>query len=210
MDNSDWFALFEPPRRMTGTPLEGVSQSDQGIEAVAFLICGDDLPEGKKGGGQKTGRLPRKNAYFQAVKRGKAPQIVKTTQAERFIRVLESRARELELEVRPSRMGPKKGPEAKEYRAGRPINVGWWALDVLVVSKRRNLSLDVLTPAVDSDSCLSPVKDALQHAGIIDDDARVIHDRTHEAIGSEDAVGIRLYRAKPGDVSRVWGRKFFG
>lgn len=218
MERSEWNSLFEPRnnRTIVGTARSGVATHGPSgeIYAVALFFLERELPAGTKGGSKgkaaKVGRLPRKNAYFQAVKAGQRASIAKTSHARAFIAALEEKARKVGLDVRPTRHGPTKGDAAKAYRAERPIRDGWWELDLLVVSKRRNLSLDVLTPATDSDSCLSPVKDALQHAGILDDDARITGDRTLEAIGAEDAIGIRLRRASPIAVSRVWGVDFFG
>lgn len=63
-------------------------------------------------------------------------------------------------------------------RAGLPrLDYGRWRLTVVTVAPSlRHLDCDV--PYIDSDASLSAAKDALQAAGVLDDDVRVIEDRT--------------------------------
>lgn len=63
---------------------------------------------------------------------------------------------------------------------GGLIDRGAWRLDVLTIWPTRR-HLDFETANGDSDATLSPTKDALQYAGILDNDMRVIADRTWSA-----------------------------
>ena len=63
-------------------------------------------------------------------------------------------------------------------RCGLPrLDRGRWRLTVWTIAPTlRHLDVDV--PHIDSDASLSAAKDALQAAGVLDDDVRVIEDRT--------------------------------
>lgn len=63
-------------------------------------------------------------------------------------------------------------------RRGLPrLDRGRWRLTVWTIAPTlRHLDVDV--PHIDSDASLSAAKDALQAAGVLDDDVRVIEDRT--------------------------------
>lgn len=64
-------------------------------------------------------------------------------------------------------------------RLGLPkIAKGTWALTVWTTWPRQR-HLDIELPMGDSDASLSAVKDALQEAQLIDEDMRVLGDRTH-------------------------------
>lgn len=81
------------------------------------------------------------------------------------------------------------------------INAGTWALEVLAVwPTQRHLDDGTHTANGDSDAPLSMVKDALQHAGIIDNDMRIVTDRTlsHYAGPKQRWTVARLTRVDPG------------
>lgn len=159
-----------------------IRRDDGRISEIALVLGPTVLPHTKG-----AGRLPRKNAYFEPHRRGRRATIGRTTHAKRFCERLAS---VLTLE------GFRLSSEPDE----RPIRDGWWSLDVVACVARWKRTLDVLTPAADSDCCLSPVKDALQYSGLLDDDARVCRDRSAAVHGVEDTLVIVLRRTKPDEA----------
>lgn len=140
---------------------------------VELVITSQDLPPSKDGG-----VLPRKNTYF-ILARG---TLRRSQHARKFASVLATAAMRAGLHPHPD---PKR----------RPIASGWWALDLLALAPKRYRSLDVLVPWCDSDACLSPVRDALQYAGIMDNDARIVSDRTW--VGYREAAPELRLRLTP-------------
>lgn len=129
------------------------------IETVRLVLLGDRLPRSVGKGGK--GRLPRKNVYY-AVDRRRGG-IYRTPHAEQFIGALRAEAARIGLGV-------------DREKTLRPICNGYWVLDLLVGAPEAKRTLELLVPKLDSDACLSPVKDALQESGILDDDGRIVRD----------------------------------
>lgn len=85
----------------------------------------------------------------------------------------------------------------------RTIAAGVWSLEVLSIwpDKRNSLPATGFTVANgDSDSSLPMVRDAMQHAGLIDDDMRIIANvaRSHYEKGQRRTIAI-LRRVDPGE-----------
>lgn len=145
------------------------------------------LPLSRVGKGQ--GRvLPRKNVYFRVDQRSGTPYV--TPEAREFRRSMRARAIAAGV-LEPRSLVP-------------AVSFGWWRLDLLVFAGRKRLDRDVLLPFVDSEACLSPVKDAMvkctakerggpELAAVLDDDARIIADST--------AVAYR--EGRPGLIVRL-------
>jgi hypothetical protein len=155
---------------------------------LELVMCTADLPPSRNGG-----LLPRKNSYY-AIHRGRLHRSKHATDFVLCLQIAAARAG-----LRPDRGQP-------------PIRFGWWALDLLVVAPARLRTFDVLLPRIDSDACLAPVRDALQYAGLLDDDARIVRDRTWTARGRPE-VRIRLKPVDDPDpaLAGVWpGIRYFG
>lgn len=87
---------------------------------------------------------------------------------------------------------------------GLPLVVtGAWRLDVLTVWPRERHLGDEDFAHGDSDAGLSSIKDALQHAKVLDDDVRVVADRTWSTYRKgERRTVARLVRLS--DYERTW------
>lgn len=161
---------------------------------LELTISDRDLPRSKRGG-----VLPRKNTYFKIGRHGGRPGLYRTQHAVDFTTALACVA---------ARAGIRCSP------AGPPIRAGWWALDLLVLAPGRLRTLDVLLPRCDSDACLAPVKDALIYAYIIDDDARIVSDRTwvaYRQLRPEIRIRLTQIDAPDREIERVWpGVCYFG
>lgn len=165
-------------------------------EPIELLLSFDatTLPR-EKGSGQ----LPRKNVYWM-MRRGMAG-LTHTKLAKGFITAVHGEALRLGWDPAVVRVVKRR----RVVEGTPPIRGGWWVLSVLQRTPTRNLSLDVLAPLLDSDACLSPVKDALALAGVIDNDARIVRDVTAAVLG-ELALWVRLVRVDwPGDLLGDWG-----
>lgn len=166
------------------------------IDRVVLHFGPHDLPASKKSGDPI---LPRKNVYFATTRGG---GIHLTPEARAFRKMMAAKCRQQGFLVG--------GPEAV-------IRDGWWRLELLTIAGRRNTTRDVLLPCVDSDACLSPVKDALvkccyvgkrELPGLIDGDDRIIGDSTHDAWREgEPGLVIRLRRVEDPQVELAasWG-----
>jgi Holliday junction resolvase RusA-like endonuclease len=154
------------------------------IRALAITIDEPKLPRCGKG----NDRLPRKNKYWERNRRTGTQ--FRGALAEGFIRALRAEAARLGLD--PDKACP-------------PIRSGWWTLDLIVGSPSQLKSLDVIAPRTDADACLSPVKDALQYAGVLDNDARICRDSASTVLSiSNPFVVFRLERIEnPQSVVRV-------
>lgn len=158
------------------------------IDRVELVFDTDDLPLSKKGRGR--GRvLPRKNVYF-GVDRSTGGVYI-TPEARQFRTSMRARALAAGV-LSPTQLEP-------------AIVSGWWRLDLLVFAPRRRVDRDVMLPFLDSDGCLSPVRDALHKCtakltrggpdlgAILDDDCRIVVDST-----------AAVYRAgRPGLIVRL-------
>jgi hypothetical protein len=107
--------------------------------------------------------LPRKDAYHKAARAGGygRAMIVRTTAAEDFI------ARLGGLLLRNGHRCSKADPL---------ITDGCWRLTLVQFAPRRRKGTELAL--LDSDACLSPVKDALKETGVYLDDMLVVQDRT--------------------------------
>ncbi len=72
------------------------------------------------------------------------------------------------------------------------IDSGLWRLDLDVGQNRRSHALDGEQGHLDSDACLSPVRDALQWVGILDDDMRIREDHTRVSYDKKDGPWVRI------------------
>lgn len=92
---------------------------------------------------------------------------------------------------------------AAARRAGltAPISAGFWQLDVLAIWPTQRHHDDGRTTANgDSDAPLAMVKDALQKGGVIDDDMRIVSDRTwSHYIKGERRMVVSLTRVAGGE-----------
>lgn len=81
-----------------------------------------------------------------------------------------------------------------------PISAGFWQLDVLAIWPTQRHHDDGRTTAHgDSDAPLAMVKDALQKGGVIDDDMRIVSDRTwSHYIKGERRMVVSLTRVAGG------------
>ena len=99
----------------------------------------------------------RKNERYSCVRGKPYPRIITSTKYKQWIGVVCEEVRRLDLS---------------------PIRSGRWRLTVITIwPTARHLDRDV--PMGDSDASLSAMKDALQESGLLDDDMRVIEDRTY-------------------------------
>lgn len=174
------------------------------IDRVELVFEPEDLPLSKKGGGR--GRvLPRKNVYF-AVDR-KTGGYYLTPEAREFRRAV--RAKAIEAGVMTG------------FALEPAICSGWWRLDLLTFAPRKRDAVDVLLPFVDSDGCLSPVKDALvkctaklqrggpELGGVLDRDERVVADSTAIAYRpGRPGLIVRLTRVR--DPQQVLAERWPG
>lgn len=78
--------------------------------------------------------------------------------------------------------------------AGHPvINTGRWVLLVESVwDRQRHLDEGISVPMGDVDAPLSAVLDAMQEAGLLDDDVRVVQQAAEKRYGPEQKVFITL------------------
>jgi hypothetical protein len=117
--------------------------------------------------GKRSPQLPRKNDYFRPISgKGKGRARIIITDA--------AKAQRIAMIGACNRLG-------LVCSKARPlITFGLWHLELVVVAgrKRGELVAGQVVPLIDSDACLAPVKDALSHAGVIDDDWRIDSDRT--------------------------------
>lgn len=98
----------------------------------------------------------RKNERYQPVRGKPFPRIITTSKYKKWLAVVAEEVR----------------------RQGVPLlNYGRWSLTVITVWPTLR-HLDVEVPMGDSDASLSAMKDALETAGVLDNDARVVADRT--------------------------------
>lgn len=167
------------------------------MDLIELTFDTEHLPVSRVGKGR--GRvLPRKNAYFAVDQKTGRPYL--TAIARDFRRSMRTRA------IAAGIMDP--------FALTPVISSGWWVLELLVIAGRRSLSLDVLLPLVDSDGCLSPVKDALakctgrptrggpEMGAIIDNDARIVSDSTAIAC-REGRPGLRVRLVRVRDPQAV-------
>lgn len=172
---------------------------------VQIDIGAHALPEGKL-----HAVLPTKNKYFKVGTRGRGPKsramLFRSPEAMEFVDRLVAVLTAMGFELPPRVAGELRGPAV--------IRSGWWTLDLLAFAPRKRADLDVLAPDLDSEACLSPVKDALQYAGFIDDDGRIVKDTPIAVYRAHDpGLRIRLTRvADPSAVVRAcWpGVDYFG
>lgn len=97
-----------------------------------------------------------------------------------------------------------KAAVARAAEGGPVVESGLWHLEVLAVwPTQRHLPSGEHTANGDSDASLSMVKDALQAAGVLDDDVRVVSDGTRAAYekGQRRLVAI-LTKVRPEDHER--------
>lgn len=107
--------------------------------------------------------LPTKNEYFHAVRAGKGGRamIARTPLANTFIKRLGG------LLLRHGHQCDKADPLIAD---------GYWRLTLVQFAGRRRK--DTTLAHMDSDACLSPVRDAMEEAGVLDNDMRILQDRT--------------------------------
>lgn len=76
------------------------------------------------------------------------------------------------------------------------INAGYWAtIAVQYTTRRKNLG-DVVVASTDGDAHLSAVLDALQHAGLVDDDARISHPAIGDSQVGDPRITVKLVRVR--------------
>lgn len=134
---------------------------------LELVIDTQHLPATRTKAGKRSPQLPRKNDYFRIVKpRGPGAARLIVSEIGKAHRLAMSQAA-----VRAGLFCSKSKPL---------IASGLWALRLKVWAPRKRGELEdgLPVPLIDSDACLSPVKDALMHAGIIDDDWRIETDST--------------------------------
>jgi len=160
---------------------------------VEISIESSALPEGKR-----YAVLPTKNKYFKVGTRGRGDKaraaMFRSNDAMEFIDCLVGVLTASGYDLPPCVDGKLRGPAV--------VRTGWWTLDLLAYAPRKRADLDVLAPDLDSEACLSPVKDALQYAGFIDDDGRIVRD-TAIAVYRAGNPGLRIRLTRVGDPSQV-------
>lgn len=101
------------------------------------------------------------------------------------------------------RTGKKSRPTRMVY-SERTIASGMWEIEVLSVwPRQRHHDCGLKTANGDSDAPLAMAKDALKHAGIIDDDMRIISDKTHSMYSKGERRTVIALRRIDGNADAV-------
>lgn len=133
--------------------------------------------------------LPTKNEYFHAVRAGGygRAMIARTPAANTFI------ARLGGLLLRHGHRCDKAEPL---------ITDGCWRLTLVSFAGRRRKGTELAH--LDSDACISPVRDALEEAHVLDNDMRILTDVTHAVYRKgEPGLHILLERLDEAEVERL-------
>lgn len=164
---------------------------DSVLKHLEIYLGPDVLPRVKNkqtGGGFKWSgpRLPRKNEYWRIAPRGQGG-IHPTPLAKAFVKALRT---QLTIDgFSCSQLSPL-------------ITTGRWMLTLIVfVPQQYKNGILAGTPKMDADACLSPVKDALEGAG-------VLPDKHHHGVSGDGLIDcdltVRLHRpTRPGLLIRL-------
>lgn len=76
----------------------------------------------------------------------------------------------------------------------KKAHAGLWSLTLVVYTQRRGGKLADITDEAgcDSDACLTPVRDALEAVGIVDNDARIVSNRCASVYTGKAGLRIEL------------------
>lgn len=158
------------------------------VVSVTIVVTAAELPRTDAGGPA----LPRKGTYWQLTKHGARPAMVPSRIAEGFVASLRAAAIAAGLGVGRKIRTPSHRRQDKPGDLPCSITAGLWRCHVHVCTPRTTeLPSGELVPLIDSDACLTPVRDALQCAGVLDDDIRIVGDSTSRAVGPH-AVHVTL------------------
>ncbi len=154
------------------------------LSDLRLRIEAHDLPRTETANGQPGGpALPRKGAYWQLTLHGRRPAMVQSRTAEAFVATLREAALQLGLGLGPLVRTPSARKKLAAGSAPCAITSGLWTIHVHVTTPRRTeMPSGEVVPLIDSDACLTPVRDALQCAGVLDDDARIVSDSTSRGL----------------------------